>query len=220
MRLLICSPVAIYAEGLAVALGRAPGIRVLGTVADAPDCLEEVERVDPDVLLLDLATTGALPLIGDLVVVSPRLNIVVLAVPETESVVVSCAEAGVAGYVTRDDTLDDLLAAVLAVQRDEVRCSPRTAAILLRRVRAQAGAGGSGHHCAGLTTREAEVLQLMAEGLSNKEIAMRLFIELPTVKNHVHHILEKTDARGRAEAVAWMHSPAGRREIRIQQPSR
>lgn len=210
---LICSPIAIYAEGLAVALELVPWLAVLGTAGDGERCLEAVRRRRPAVTLLDLETDGALPLIADLVEEDPAMKVLVLGIQEVESSVIPCAEAGVAGYVTREDSIHDLITGLGAVRRNETHCSPRTAAILLRQVRARA-ACGPGDAGLRLTRREGEVLRLVGEGLSNKQIAQRLCIELPTVKNHVHHILEKLGARRRTEAVAWLRTAAGRSEIR------
>jgi DNA-binding NarL/FixJ family response regulator len=97
--------------------------------------------------------------------------------------------------------LDDIVAATTAVVRGETACSPRVAATLLRRVADRARERPYSEF-APLTSRERQVVALIDEGLSNKEIAARLCIELSTVKNHVHNLLEKLGARGRAEAAA------------------
>ena len=121
--------------------------------------------------------------------------------PESEQDVVACAEAGVAGYVTRDASIDDLVATIDSVVRGEALLSPTVGATLLRGVAAPAV--GDRHDIGErLTAREWEVLDLVGEGLSNKQIAKRLEIETPTVKNHVHNILEKLDAHSRTEAAA------------------
>ena len=127
-------------------------------------------------------------------------GLVALAAPEDDGSVIACAEAGVAAFVARDATLDELVAATRAVARGELPAhSPRIAAALLRRV--ADGARPPEHAVlAPLTSRERQIVALIDEGLSNKEIAARLCIELSTVKNHVHNLLEKLGARGRAEA--------------------
>ena len=101
----------------------------------------------------------------------------------------ACAEAGLVGFVGREGTIDDLAAALAAALAGEVRCSPRVAALLCGRVATLAR--GRAAPAGGLTSREREVAELVSEGLSNKQIALRLGIGPATVKNHVHAVLEK-----------------------------
>jgi DNA-binding NarL/FixJ family response regulator len=130
-----------------------------------------------------------------------------LSVTESERTVIDCAEAGVAAYVMRDESIEQLVETLAGVARREARCSPRLAGMLLRRV-TELAANGHVPERPGeppLTQREREVLGLLADGLTNKQIAHRLSIEMPTVKNHVHSILGKLDVHRRTEAVAWLH---------------
>ncbi|HEX6228839.1 MAG TPA: response regulator transcription factor [Solirubrobacterales bacterium] len=131
-------------------------------------------------------------------------------IAESEDVVIRCAEAGVAGYVPHDATLEQLIEVLDAALRDEVVCSPRLAGTLLRRVGALAREiGPAGGSDVRLTARETQIVALIDEGLSNKEIAARLQIGTPTVKNHVHHILEKVGASRRGEAAARVRALRG-----------
>ena len=193
-----------YREGLADALGRAEGIRVVGTASGSEEALARVQLLVPDIVLLDTAVAGMLELVRALTANSRATRVVALALPERASEVVACAEAGVSGYVTEEASFADLVTTVEGVARGEMRCSPRVTATLLRRVAVLA----AGHHTSSspstLTARELEVLVLLDEGLSNKQIARRLCIELATVKNHVHHILEKLQVRRRGEASAYL----------------
>jgi DNA-binding NarL/FixJ family response regulator len=127
---------------------------------------------------------------------------VALALPEAEADVIACAEAGASGYVPREGTLDDVEAVIESVARGEALCSPRIAATLLRRIAATAAERQPAPSEMRLTSREMEIIDLIDEGLSNKEIAQRLCIAVPTVKNHVHSILDKLHVHRRAEAVA------------------
>ena len=129
--------------------------------------------------------------------------VVALAVREHDRDVVAWAERGATGIVTRRASLDDLVHAVLAA-RGECGCTTWVASALLRRV-AEVGAERRrpAPH-AELTLREREIGALLVEGLSNKEIAARLLLGVSTVKNHVHNLLGKVDARTRAEAVALL----------------
>jgi DNA-binding NarL/FixJ family response regulator len=133
---------------------------------------------------------------------APGAALIALAIEDAPGSVASCAEAGVAGYVPRAASLAELRETVLHVARGESPCSPRAAAGLFRRVAALAAERDGRGPPAGLTRREVQVLDLLESGLSNREIAVRLSIAVPTVKNHVHHILGKLDVRRRGEAVA------------------
>ena len=138
---------------------------------------------------------------------APATKVVALTVADVDQEVLSCAEAGVTGFVTRDGSLADLIAAVEAAQRGELFCSPRMAASLLRRVSALAREGPSTPR---LTDRESEVLAYLERGLTNQAIAQALGIEVPTVKNHVHSILEKMRVKRRGEAASVWRRAAGR----------
>src|SRR3954451_18200119 len=209
MRLLICSDVRIFREGLAEVLAARAGLEVAGVASEGEECLRAAQALAPDIVLLDMATAGSAGFIRRLRGVAPAPALVALGVRETEEEVVAYAEAGVAGYVTRDQTLAELVGALAAVARGEAPCPPRAAAMLLRRVSALA----AGHRPEAakvelLTTREREILGLISEGMSNKQIGQRLCIELPTVKNHVHNILEKLHVVGRREAAALARAAA------------
>jgi DNA-binding NarL/FixJ family response regulator len=201
IRVLICSDVRIYREGLAEVLERRSGITVVGTSCAAWESLAQVRALGADIVLLDMSTEESVAILREISGGAPEAHVVALGVAETEAEVVAYAEAGVAGYVTRDQALDDLVAAIVAVARGEASCSPRAAAMLLHRVSAlseiQHERPGASVH---LTERERQILLLIRAGLSNKQIGQRLCIELPTVKNHVHNILEKLGVSGRHEA--------------------
>ncbi|HEX7241600.1 MAG TPA: response regulator transcription factor, partial [Longimicrobiaceae bacterium] len=122
---------------------------------------------------------------------------------ETEDVVLACAEAGVSGYVSRGASLDDLVGALRSVARGELVCSPHIAGSLFRRV-AALSERREASPAAVLTPREREILGLIDQGLSNKEISRRLRIELSTVKNHVHNLLEKLQVSRRGAAAACL----------------
>ncbi len=209
MRLVICSDVRIFREGLAEVLGARDGIDVVSAVCEGEECLRDARALAPDVVLLDMATAGSVAFLRELRRSVPATAVVALGVRETEDEVVACAEAGVAGYVTREHAVGDLIEALEALARGEALCPPRAAAMLLRRVSALAAErrpATSGVE--ELTNREREILNLICDGLSNKQIGHSLHIELPTVKNHVHNILEKLQVVGRREAAALARAAA------------
>jgi two-component system, NarL family, nitrate/nitrite response regulator NarL len=191
-----------YRDGLADALDRRPALRVVGTAAAAGDALGRIRLLEPDVVLLDTAVAGMFELVRNLGDAAAPIPVIALALPERASEVLACAEAGVSGYVTQDASLDDLAGTIRGVLRGELRCPPRIAATLFKRVAALAAPGRPALATV-LTAREREVLAVLDEGLSNKQIAARLCIEIATVKNHVHHILEKLQVASRSEATAY-----------------
>ncbi len=200
--LLIVSDIRLYREGLAQMLGREDGLRVVGTVADPQNALAAIGDSRPDVVLVDQAMPGALGFMRAARQGSPAPAIVALGVPDVATEVVAWAEAGIAGYVSRDAGVPELIAMVQGVGRGELLCSPRIAAALLRRVTALSSVHGLPAGSSRLTARETEVLALVERGCGNKDIARQLGIEVPTVKNHVHNILEKLQVHRRGEAAA------------------
>ena len=196
-RVAVVSPVRLHREGLASLLARDPRISVVGDAA--PDELHGLRDTPVEIVLLD-AADGAQTRVRQLVETMPAAKIVAVVVDESDDAVVAWAEAGVAGYVDRRASLDELLDTVHSVARGEVSVSPSVAATLLRRVATLAGGAPASSPLPPLTKRELEIVALIEEGLSNKEIASRLCIGLPTVKNHVHNVLEKLNVRRRADA--------------------
>jgi DNA-binding NarL/FixJ family response regulator len=199
---LIISDIRLYRDGLAQVLGRDDRIDVVGARGSRDAEAELFER-SPDVVLLDTANAAAIQAIPDIARRFPGARVVALGVAQQDGDVIACAEAGVAGYVFRDASLDELLATIESAARGELRCSPAVAATLLRRIANLASAQPAVPP--NLTRREQEIVDPVADGLSNKQIAARLFIEVPTVKNHIHSILEKLRVRTRAEAAAKFH---------------
>lgn len=188
----------MYRDGLADELGRDRAIEVVATAHDWPSCIEAVRSTGPNAVVLDLALLDRLDQVSELLDASPGVQIIGLAVATVEDVL-ACAEVGIAGYVTCDDTLDELAGRIESVCRGEMPCTPEVASRLLGRVADLARRSRPAPAGASLTRREREIVALIDEGLSNKEIARRLQIELPTVKNHVHNILDKLGARRRGE---------------------
>jgi two-component system nitrate/nitrite response regulator NarL len=213
-RVFVAADVDLYAECLALALGARRDVTVVGTAPCRRDAARLVEESGADVLIVDVTCPEALRLIGDLVAYGSAPSVIAVAAPETESEIVACIEAGVSAFVPADASFADLLATLSRVGRGESVVSPRIATTLIRRVRELADAHAADSSQA-LTQRELEILALIDRGLSNKEIASALSIEVSTVKNHVHHILGKLDVsrRGEAPAKLWPASGAGTRSL-------
>jgi two-component system nitrate/nitrite response regulator NarL len=204
-RVYLLTDVRLYAEGLVHILEREPSIAMIGTSPSAKQALDAIAEASVEVILLDLKPPEG-PAVARLIrEAAPDVWLVALAVPEADDDVVAWAEAGIAGVLPRDGSFQDLVRMIHSVVHGETVCSPRVAAALLRRVAVLARSAGrpapisTGSQ---LTYRETEVVRLMGRGLSNKEIAQSLGIALPTVKNHIHHVLEKLQVRTRSEAAA------------------
>ena len=205
VRTVVAASVRLYRDGISLSLERRPGVRVVGVAADAAATLAAVAQGAPDVVLLDVSMEGALGLVRAVHAARPEARVVAFAVDdEHEDAVLACVEAGVAGWVGRDGSMDDLVRAVVSAARGELVCSARVAALLSRRVAALAGQRHGAPPVAQLTPRETEIGELISRGLSNKHIARTLSLRLATVKNHVHNILEKLNVRTRGEAGALL----------------
>ena len=199
IRVLVASDLRLYREGLAASLAAHDRIELVATAASAREALAVAAEHRPHVVLLATEMDGALECVRRLAVGGGR--VLALAIPDGEDDIVACAEAGVAGYVTRDASMEDVVAAVETAARGEAPCSPRIVASLLQRLAANAAAPPAARTNP-LTYREREIVALIDEGLSNKQIARHLTIGLSTVKNHVHHILEKLQVERRSDAAA------------------
>jgi DNA-binding NarL/FixJ family response regulator len=200
--------VRLYRDGITDALQQDRRFRVVGSYGSLDAARRELGAMaEPaDVALVDVHLGDGAEAVRSLHSVWPETGVVALAVREVEEDVVGWVEAGASGLVARDATLGELLDALEAAANGELLCTPTVAAALLRRVASTAGAlTATAEAAAGdrpaLTRREREIVGLIADGLSNKEIASSLHIELPTVKNHVHNILEKLRVDRRDEAV-------------------
>jgi DNA-binding NarL/FixJ family response regulator len=200
---MIVAEVRLYREGLARILGAEEDVQVVGVAASWGDVIPLARSVQPDVILLDLDVGEGRVAVAALRAAVPAVQIVAISIGDAEHDVISWAEVGVEGFVTREDSLSRLTYVLRSVARGEMPCSPRLAATLLRRVGVLAAtATGPTGRASGLTSRELEVVELIERGLSNKEIATELNIEVTTVKNHVHNILEKLQVSRRSDAVA------------------
>jgi DNA-binding NarL/FixJ family response regulator len=202
-RVLIVASIRLYREGLAQLLNANGDFTVVGTDSTGREAIQRVDETAPDVTLVDMD----IPDLGDISAAfatrSPRIPLVAVGIAESDAEVLACAEMGIAGYVTRESSMSELAAALRGAADGELFCSPRTAGILIRRIAELAAdrQQSDNSSVAMLTQREREVATLMCEGLSNKEIATRLCIEVATVKNHVHNVLDKLNVHRRSEAV-------------------
>jgi DNA-binding NarL/FixJ family response regulator len=185
-----------------LSLSHQPGIEIIEVLPPSSAVISQITQSDAVALLLDVTMPGAFDVCRQLNSQGSRIKIIAVAVNEVDKELIKCAEAGIDGYVTRDGTVDDVVVAIQHAVRGEVACSPRVAALLFQHVATLSEATRNAQVGPMLTRREREIATLIAEGLSNKEIARLLRISSATVKNHVHNVLEKLQIRRRGEAAA------------------
>jgi two-component system nitrate/nitrite response regulator NarL len=200
IRLFILGGARLHRDGLVLQLERYSNVKVIGA-GTLDDAVRSLRSTPADVALLDVVQLEVPPAVEALRQSLRQLRIVAMGVREVESDVLACAAAGIDGYVRVDATVDELVTVVESVMRDELVCSPKVAASLYHSVASQGADGG-----APLTGRELQVVELMARGLSNKEISQNLRIETCTAKNHVQNILQKLGVHRRSQVAAKVRS--------------
>jgi two-component system nitrate/nitrite response regulator NarL len=194
----------MYRDGIARAVDEDARFSVAGTAADLTDAIASIGSLQPppEIILLDHAIPEGANGARRLRDACPGLRVIALAVREADGDVIPWAEAGVVGFVPRGASLEELLAGIAAVAAGGGLCSPQLATVLLNRMAALAAERRPVQALGELTRREREIALLLEEGLSNKQIAARLSIQVATVKHHVHSILEKLQVRRRGEAAS------------------
>ncbi len=186
-------------------------IEVVGYATDVEDAMHMVRNVGCDVVLVNagLRDNGALRLTQMVVRMGISTKALVTGLPEMPEAILGYIEAGAAGYVLKDASVEELLKSIRTTRKDAALVSPHIAAALMSRVAELAGVHAKttrtwNSQFTTLTQREREVLSLIRRGFSNQEIAAHLTIETGTVKNHVHNILKKLDVSSRRDAVAHL----------------
>ncbi|CAN5571850.1 response regulator transcription factor [soil metagenome] len=211
IRVLIVHETRLICDLKATVLRNEPDIEVVGCVAVADEALAILKKSPCDVVLVSvtLPDDGAFALTRAVAKLSNTVKILITGLTESKAVILRCIEEGVAGYVNTDESLTDLVRKIRCVSQGEFLVSPGIAAALISRIselkKLVTELNGfkdmnPNHLYAELTERECEVLDLIEQGFSNQEIATNLCIELGTVKNHVHNILDKLDVRTRKHA--------------------
>ncbi|MFF2864798.1 response regulator [Streptomyces rubiginosohelvolus] len=198
--LLIADDHPVVRDGLRGILEPADGFTVLGEASGGTEAVEMTLRMDPDVVLMDLRMSAGsgVEAIAELTRRGARARVLVLTTFDTDSDTLPAIEAGATGYLLKDALRDELFAAIRAAAEGRTVLSPAVASRLVTAVRSPAVPPVDDT----LSAREAQVLEQVARGASNREIARRLFISEATVKTHLIHIYGKLDVRDRAAAVA------------------
>lgn len=196
IRVLIADDHSVVLEGLRMFLERDPELTVVGEAADGAEAVRLAQHLRPDVVLMDLL----MPVMDGIAAISvirkqlPETEVIALTSVLESTTVVGAVKAGAIGYLLKDTKAPELRKAIKAAAAGQVQLSPQASAYLVREVRTP-------EVIEALTEREREVLHLLVQGLSNKEIARDMQIVEDTVKIHVKHILAKLGVQSRTQAV-------------------
>ena len=207
IRIFIADDNRLLREGLVSMLAEQQDIAVIGKAPSGNDALAKIIKLCPDIALIDIGMPDkdGIELTKALYDDVPQVKVVILGMIDLTDEIMQCIEAGAAGYVLKEGSFDALVETIRSVHRGESFCSPQMTASLFSRIAELASEKMQkiSTNSVKLTARELDVIHLIAEGLPNKEIANRLFIETQTVKNHVHNILDKLQLKNRLEAVQY-----------------
>ncbi len=221
VRVLVADDQKVVREGIVMLLGLLPGIEVVGAAVDGEEAVRLVAEHAPDVVLMDLRMPRCDGVEATRRIRSdyPGTEVVILTTYADDDSLFPALEAGARGYLTKDAGGEEIARAITDVRSGAAGLSPQIQARLLERI-ARGGAGAEPAAAPersarpgpvapqlpdGLTAREAEVLGLIADGLSNTEIAARLFVSMATVKTHINNLFAKTGVRDRAQAVGYAY---------------
>jgi two-component system NarL family response regulator len=205
IRVLICDDHALFRRGLVMVLESEPGIEVVAEAEDGEEAVRQAGDAAPDVILMDvrmpkMSGIEATRAISDVV---PTAKILMLTVSDEEEDLYEAVKAGATGYLLKEISIEEVANAIRAVMTGQSLISPSMASKLLSEFNNLAKAAQQKVLAPKLTDRELQVLKLVAQGMSNREVAEQLFISENTVKNHVRNILEKLHLHSRMEAVVY-----------------
>ncbi|HLB54468.1 MAG TPA: response regulator transcription factor [Gemmatimonadales bacterium] len=200
-------------EGIAAMIRTQPGFKVLAASADVDEALAKAREAKPDVILLDfgLVDRDSLSLTATVHDEVPGARVIIMGLLPAQEDVATYVRAGASGFIMKDASFEDFFATIRAVARGAEVLPPALTTSLFSQIARNAVGGNKAQALEGvrLTNRERQVIALLGEGLSNKEIATRLHIAVHTVKSHVHNVLEKLALRSRLEVAAFSHAAGG-----------
>ncbi len=205
MRILIADDHKVLRSGLRRILEEQPDLEVVGEAADGREAVDLASALQPDIVVMDIAMPqmNGMEATRQIVTKNPRVNVLILSMYSDETYIVQVLRAGARGYLLKDSAEDDLINAVRSVNSGLPFFSPKIARLLvgdsMQRLRDEAVSDTYEL----LTPREREVLQLIAEGKSNKEVAAALFVSPTTVETHRARIMDKLDLHSTAEIVLY-----------------
>nr|WP_261568626.1 response regulator transcription factor [Frankia gtarii] len=195
LRIVVVDDHTVMRAGVVALLATEPGIDIVGEASDGRQAVDLVERLAPDVALVDLRmpVLDGVSATSQIVAGPTGTRVLILTTYDTDAEIERAVEAGAVGYLLKDATRDQLVDAIRAAARGETVLAPRVAQRLVARMRQPAPVA--------LTAREVDVLNAVADGLSNPEIGERLFIAEATVKTHLLRVFAKLDVSDRTRAV-------------------
>jgi two-component system response regulator NreC len=204
IKVLVADDHTILRQGIKALLDNQAGIEVIGEAKDGREALTLIERLLPDVILMDIAMPGlnGLEATRRIKKKFPGIKVLVLTMYTNEEYVFQILNAGANGYLVKETAFQDLISAIKAVYRDEAFMSPSISKKVINRY-TQRVRKANDPTCDILTTREREILQLIAEGSSSKKIAEALFISPKTVETHRTHIMDKLNIHNRTDLIKY-----------------
>ncbi len=205
IRILLADDHIVIRGGLRLVLERELGFRVVGEAADGKEAIKLAQDLSPDVAVLDVAmpNLNGIEAARQITAASPAIAVVMLSMHSDESYVLRALNAGARGYLLKDSPEEDLIAAIRAVSEGKAFFSPAISRVLVDDYVRQMRKRGLEDSYELLTAREREVLQLLAEGKSNKEIAGRLNLSTYTVETHRSNLMEKLNLHGIPELILY-----------------
>jgi two-component system response regulator NreC len=203
IRVLICDDHSLVREGLRAILREQIAFEVVGEAGNGIEAVEAARRLRPDVVLMDVDMPELSGLEATRRIVAARISskVLILSLYDDEDLIAGCLDAGAAGYVLKDGPSSQLLYAIEAVHRGERYMSPRALSVVIARGREPGTGTGTRYDL--LSPREREVLKLLADGLSSKDIAGRLELSVKTIDVHKYNLMRKLDIHNRAELVKY-----------------
>ena len=202
VRILIADDHTLFRDGMAALLATNEGIEVVGQASSGREAIESAATLQPDIVLMDIQMPGinGIEATRQIVSTSPHIGVIVVTMFEDDDTVFAAMRAGARGYVLKGADQDQMLRTIQAVSRGEALFGSAIADRLMAFFN-QPRTAAAAEAFPELTEREREVLELIAQGLDNREMARRLTISHKTIRNHVSNIFNKLQVAGRAEAI-------------------
>jgi two-component system response regulator NreC len=205
IRVLLADDHTILRQGLKMLLNAQSDMEVIGEASDGHQAISEANRLQPDIILMDIT----MPDMNGIAATSqvrrqrPDVRVLVLTMHENEEYLFQALRAGASGYILKEAADTELITAIRAVQAGRFYLSPSSQSMMVGDYLQRVRTGEEKDSYSGLTEREREILKLVAEGLTNNQIAERLFISPKTVDTHRTHIMDKLNLHSRAELVKY-----------------